>query len=59
MVEGVATVIPRINRFLPQLIALNLVVAVALLIAGDGKNASLGLMGAGLFIAALILTERA
>lgn len=48
----------RLNRALQYAIAANIFVAVLLLLLGDTKNAMLGLFGAGLFFAALLISER-
>lgn len=49
----------RLTRALQWLILANLAVACVLLIGGDVKNAMLGLIGAGCFGLALLISERA
>jgi hypothetical protein len=48
----------RLAIWLQRLIIANLVVATVLLLAGDTKNAMLGLIGAGSFGLALLIAGR-
>lgn len=47
----------RLTRALQWLVLCNLAVACILLIGGDEANAMLGLIGAGLFSLALLISE--